>query len=90
MACDIDEDTQELLIRAAVEFGVVKRRLLPSTGIRPSVCNAKRCLDSLRRGNIDIASKYLEYAEARDPGEWDTFATLVRSAIDAVRSQDPG
>ena len=81
------EKLQDLLVRAAVEFGIVKRRLLPATGIRPSVCNSKRCLDSMRRGNIDIAHKYLEYAEQRDPGEWDAFALLVREAIALLKSR---
>lgn len=85
---DVNEIAQDLMLRAAVEFGVVKRRLLPATGIRPSVCNAKRCLEALRHGSIDMARKYLAYAEARDPGEWSTFAELVRAAIDSLKSVD--
>lgn len=84
-----DDDVHDLMLRATVEFGVVKRKLLPSTGIRPSVCNARRCLEALRTGSIDIASKYLAMAEARDPGEWSAFASLVRSSIELVKSRRP-
>lgn len=75
----------DLLLLAAKEYAARRRELLPTTGIRSSVCNAKRCLNAVRLGHYSHALNYLRSAQNSDPGYWDLFGDLVRRAIDKLQ-----
>lgn len=76
-----DDTASDLLLQAANEFARVRRKLLPRSGIRTSVCSARRCLHALQQGYTKRATDYLDLAVKRDPEHWDAFAALIRATI---------